>query len=67
MKEKILRALILILFINLSLYSCDRSNDLLNTDIEIQDFVWKGLNAYYLFQQDTVSYTHLTLPTICSV
>ena len=52
MKEKILRALILILFINLSLYSCDRSNDLLNTDIEIQDFVWKGLNAYYLFQQD---------------
>ena len=52
MKEIILKPLILILFISISLQSCDRTDDVLNPAIEVQDFVWKGLNAYYLYQED---------------
>ena len=52
MKEIILKPLILILFVSISLQSCDRTDDVLNPAIEVQDFVWKGLNAYYLYQED---------------
>ena len=44
---------------------------------EINDFVWKGMNAAYLYKEEisdlendrfnAVSYTHLTLPTTLSV
>lgn len=52
MKEKILKPLILILFINLWLQGCDKSDNELNPSVELQDFVWKGFNAYYLYQED---------------
>jgi C-terminal processing protease CtpA/Prc len=52
MKEKILKPLILILFINFWLQGCDKSDNELNPSVEVQDFVWKGFNAYYLYQED---------------
>ena len=52
MKEIILKPLILILFVNLWLQGCDKSDNELNPSVEVQDFVWKGLNAYYLYQED---------------
>lgn len=33
------------------LFSCDKSEEFL-ADVEVQDFVWKGLNAYYLNQDE---------------
>ena len=38
--------LILIIFS----FGCSKSEENIPADIEIQDFVWKGLNAYYLWQ-----------------
>ena len=52
MKEIILKPLIFILFVSLSLHSCYKRDDALSPAIEVQDFVWKGLNAYYLYQED---------------
>ena len=52
MKEIILKPLILILFVNLWLQGCDKSDNELNPSVEVQNFVWKGLNAYYLYQED---------------
>ncbi|MDG1697910.1 MAG: S41 family peptidase [Polaribacter sp.] len=31
-------------------FSCSKDDNLIPRDIEIQDFVWKGMNAYYLWQ-----------------
>ena len=39
----------LIAFLLISMVSCSEKEDT-PTDIEVQDFVWKGLNAYYLWQ-----------------
>ncbi len=52
MKEIILKPFILILFVNLYLMGCDKTDNELNPSVEVQDFVWKGLNAYYLYQDD---------------
>ena len=43
MKEILAKPLILILFINLWLQGCDKSDNELNPSVEVQDFVWKGL------------------------
>lgn len=39
----------LIFIISLSFYNCSKSESI-PADVEINDFVWKGLNAYYLWQ-----------------
>jgi len=31
-------------------FNCSKDDNLIPKDIEIQDFVWKGMNAYYLWQ-----------------
>lgn len=49
MKHPILRTSILALFISLFIVSCEKSEGI-PADIEVQDFVWKGMNAYYLWQ-----------------
>jgi carboxyl-terminal processing protease len=46
--KRILPILIL-LFITIS---CSKEDDNIPDDIEIQNFIWKGLNAYYFWQQD---------------
>lgn len=42
-------AFILVAFLMVSLTSCSKSEDI-PADVEINDFVWKGLNAYYFWQ-----------------
>lgn len=39
----------------LTLYSCDDMDDSLNVpkNLEVQNFIWKGLNLYYLWQEDS--------------
>lgn len=39
-----------ILFISYSFTSCFSKSENIPADIEVNDFVWKGLNAYYLWQ-----------------
>ena len=42
---------LLIVFLAIATISCsDKEN--IPTDIQVQNFVWKGLNAYYLWQKD---------------
>ncbi len=40
----------LILFISTLFLGCSSKSENIPADIEINDFVWKGLNAYYLWQ-----------------
>ena len=51
--------LTLLLFIaTFALQSCQDNDDIPPTSsLEIQDFIWKGMNLYYLWQA-----THCTLP-----
>lgn len=49
MKSFRLLAFILISFVAISFTSCSKSENI-PADVEINDFVWKGLNAYYFWQ-----------------
>ncbi|GIZ07671.1 S41 family peptidase [Flavobacterium sp. UMI-01] len=52
MKTK-LRYLILIAISFLGLQSCEDNDDTpLNNELQINDFIWKGMNAYYLWQAE---------------
>ena len=42
---------IVIIFISLNLYNCTE-RDGITDDIEVQNFVWKAMNLYYLWQND---------------
>lgn len=33
-------------------FGCSKSEDNIPQDLELNDFIWKGLNAYYLWQSD---------------
>jgi C-terminal processing protease CtpA/Prc len=48
------KLLILTILATLTLYSCDDMDDSLNvpSNLEVQNFIWKGLNLYYLWQED---------------
>lgn len=52
MKLKYLSKITIALFISLSFYNCSSKSEDIPEDIEIHDFVWKGLNAYYLWQSE---------------
>ena len=39
------------IFISFTFFNCSKTEDL-PADIEINDFVWKGMNAYYYWQSD---------------
>ncbi len=41
----------LLLFILLGITSC-KKREQISTELEVQNFIWKGLNAYYLWQED---------------
>lgn len=49
MRNTFLKRIAFVLLISTSFISCEKSNDF-NADVEIQDFVWKGMNAFYLWQ-----------------
>ena len=40
------------IFSVLILSNCSKADDDIPADLEVQNFVWKGLNAYYLWQSD---------------
>jgi len=48
---KYIYKIIIVLFIITNISSCTKKDEL-NNDLEIQNFVWKGLNAFYLWQDD---------------
>lgn len=41
--------ILLFLCISIILYNCTKEDEI-PTDVEINDFVWKAMNAYYLYQ-----------------
>ena len=47
---KILAKILLFLLISLALYNCTKEDEI-PVDVEISDFIWKGMNAYYLYQE----------------
>lgn len=49
---KHLKPLLALLLLTIIVISCNKEDDNIPEDIEIQNFVWKGLNAYYFWQQD---------------
>lgn len=51
--KTILRSLIIIFIAIFSLQSCEDQDDVDSpADLQINDFIWKGLNQYYLWQAD---------------
>ncbi|MFY0630954.1 MAG: peptidase S41 [Flavobacteriaceae bacterium] len=50
MKYTFLKRILQILLISITIVSCQKSDDAAPVEIEVQDFVWKGMNAYYLWQ-----------------
>ena len=48
------KLLIVAVFALFTLYSCEDMDDTLNVpaNLEVQNFIWKGLNLYYLWQND---------------
>ncbi len=46
-----IKKITLVLLLSLTLSNCTKS-DLIPADLEITNFIWKGLNAYYLWQPD---------------
>jgi C-terminal processing protease CtpA/Prc len=55
MKNNFKLLILLLLSLSIGIVSCSKDNDdTLNvpSDLRIQDFIWKGLNLYYLWQAD---------------
>ncbi|HEX8577222.1 MAG TPA: S41 family peptidase [Flavobacterium sp.] len=55
MKNNFKLLILLLLSLSIGIVSCSKDNDdALNvpSDLRIQDFIWKGLNLYYLWQAD---------------
>ena len=50
MKFAIFRKFLLVLLLLFFFYSCASKTEVIPEEIEINDFVWKGLNAYYFWQ-----------------
>lgn len=48
---KDINKIIIVLFLLSSLTNCDNS-DKIDSELEVQNFIWKGLNAYYFWQED---------------
>jgi len=52
MKFKLFPKIIILFIISVVFVNCDKSEDGIPADLEIENFVWGGLNAYYLWQND---------------
>lgn len=50
MKYPFLNKIVLVFLIAFTFSSCEKSDSGIPADVEIQDFIWKGMNAYYLWQ-----------------
>ncbi|AUC23248.1 MULTISPECIES: S41 family peptidase [Polaribacter] len=52
MTFKLFPKVIVFFIISLLFINCDKSEDGIPTDLEVENFIWGGLNAYYLWQSD---------------
>lgn len=52
MKYTFLKRILLVLLLSISIVGCQKMDDDAPVAIEVQDFVWKGMNAYYLWQDE---------------
>jgi C-terminal processing protease CtpA/Prc len=54
--KSIYKFFILVILATFALHSCEDIDDTLNvpTNLEVQNFIWKGLNLYYLWQDEVV-------------
>jgi len=52
--KSIYKFFILIIIATFALYSCEDDDDSLNipANLQVQNFIWKGMNLYYLWQED---------------
>ena len=50
MRFKFLSKSVIILLISVFFFNCSSKSEDVPADLEVNDFVWKGLNAYYLWQ-----------------
>ncbi|MCL7764622.1 S41 family peptidase [Polaribacter sp. Z014] len=52
MKFKLFPKVIVFFIISVLFFNCTKSEDGIPENLEIENFVWRGLNAYYLWQND---------------
>jgi C-terminal processing protease CtpA/Prc len=52
MKFKFFTKTLTVLFISIFFINCSSESEATPENLEVRDFVWKGLNAYYLWQSD---------------
>ena len=51
--KTILKSVLLLFLLAYSLQSCEDQDDVAApADLQVKDFIWKGLNQYYLWQAD---------------
>jgi carboxyl-terminal processing protease len=50
--KKSLKFLIFLTFFGFILQSCEKDDNEVPQSIEVNNFIWKGLNLYYLWQAD---------------
>ncbi|MBF4492691.1 MULTISPECIES: S41 family peptidase [unclassified Flavobacterium] len=54
--KTILKSLLLIFLLAFSLQSCEDQDDVESpSDLQVNDFIWKGLNQFYLWQPDVAN------------
>ena len=51
MKLKFLYKIVVVFVLAITVVSCSNKEEI-PADVEINDFVWKGMNAYYLWQSE---------------
>lgn len=53
--KRMYKIILLFLIGGMTFYSCEKNDDSLNvpSNLEVQNFIWKGLNLYYLWQEDS--------------
>jgi C-terminal processing protease CtpA/Prc len=52
MRFKFFTKTLIVLFISIFFINCSSESEATPENLEVHDFVWKGLNAYYLWQSD---------------
>jgi C-terminal processing protease CtpA/Prc len=52
--KSVSKSIFIIILVFFTLYGCEKNDDSLNVpaEFEVQNFIWKGLNLYYLWQDD---------------
>lgn len=66
--KNIIKITLLVLVATISLHSCQDNDDIAAPqNLEIQNFIWKGMNLYYLWQADVPNLADAKFPTQSSL